>query len=128
MLFRIVACKQAFVQKTFAVPDVVGDLRILLLGAESTVFDLHGNNLFRERASSVNVLFKSGTKRMLSSGISNVPLTEERESALYDSHEARSFGAFKPQSLHLFMARERRSSINRHLPSRELPALRLYLT
>ena len=50
MLVRIVARKQALVQKAFAVPDVVGDLRVLLLGAEAAVFDLHGDDFFRERA------------------------------------------------------------------------------
>ena len=50
MFVRIVARKQALVQKAFAVPDVVRDLRFLLLGAERAVFDLHGDDLFRERA------------------------------------------------------------------------------
>ena len=35
MLVCIVARKQAIVQKALAVPDVVRDLRLLLLGAES---------------------------------------------------------------------------------------------
>ena len=50
MLVRIVSLEQALVQKTLAVPDVVGDLCFLLLGTESAVFDLHRNDLFREHA------------------------------------------------------------------------------
>ena len=126
MLVRIVARKQTLVQKAFAVPD---PSQISLAICAFFCSAQRAPSLIpTETTSSVNVLFKSGTKRMPSKGISIVPLTEERESALYDSHEARSFCTFSPQSLHLFMARERRSSINRHLPSRELPALRLYLT
>ena len=50
VLVRIVSRKQALVQKAFTVPDVVGDLRVLLLGAEAAVFDLHGDDFFRKRA------------------------------------------------------------------------------
>lgn len=53
---------------------------------------------------------------------------EERDNARYDSHDAKSFVGFNPQSLHFVIALYSRSSMNRQVPSRELPALRLYLT
>lgn len=50
MLVRIAVYKHALVQKTFAVPDIVGDLRLLLIGGQLPVLQFNRNNIFNKRA------------------------------------------------------------------------------
>ena len=115
MLIRIISPKHAFVQKAFSVPDVIAYFRLFMRGGQRSVLYFNGKNFVRKRTFIIRN--KQNTfQRLLS------------DSALYDSHEARSVFGFKPHSLHFAIALYSLSSINKHFPSRELPALRLYRT
>lgn len=59
--------------------------------------------------------------------VTSVRGMEESDKSLYDSREDNSLFEFKPHSLHLAIYLYSNSSINRHVPSYELPELRLYL-